>query len=129
MTNRLGGALSARAVKRYLELRRRYRESRAEVRRLQRSLASEKEDHRQQRNRLETQASDAQTLQQVQRERAEAAEAEIAMLQAEVEIFKARDELWAKWEIRERARLEAETARMAAAKARALDLPQFEPEN
>lgn len=91
-------------------------------------MALEAEEQRQRRDRLESQLADAETLQSVQRERANAAEGEVAMLQAECEIFKARDELWCKWEIRERARLEAETARMAAAKARALDLPQFEPE-
>jgi hypothetical protein len=138
-------------------LRLRLRESRAEVRRLQDQLEARADElvaqaeshraeiegylehHAQERevddleqerevDRLQTEMGDLETMRDLFKERAEAASQEVSMLQAEVEIYKARDELWAKWEIRERARLEAETARMAAAKARALDLPQYEAE-
>lgn len=82
----------------------------------------------QQMARLRSEAEDANTLSGAAEERAKAAEDLVAQLRAEVDIFKARDELWAQWEMRERARLEAETARFAAAKVRALELPHYETE-
>jgi len=85
-------------------------------------------EHERQVSALETSINDLETMRDLFKERADAGSHEIAMLQGEVEIFKARDELWAKWEIRERARLEAETARMAASKQRALDVPQYDAE-
>lgn len=62
------------------------------------------------------------------RDRADASDREIETLRGELAILTARDELWLAWEARERARIEAETARLAASKTRALDFPQLEPE-
>lgn len=139
MSRRLGDALSATAIRAYLRLRGRYRESRAEVRRLQRDLwertreheqqlDAEREQHRQRELRSETLLDEACTYRDLYHDQAETSAAEVAKLQAEIEIFKARDELWAKWEIRERARLDAETARMAAARVRSLESPHFDAE-
>lgn len=168
MMNRLGGAISARAARAYQRLLRRYREARAESRRLQLQLREMRERHelaleaiedaaeqdRQQierelnaeiaelhqeaaqrrqeyaseLERLHVQIEDAETVKALQQERADNAEAVVQQLRAEIEIFKARDELWAQWEMRERARLEAETARLAAAKVRSLEAPHFDQE-
>jgi hypothetical protein len=128
MIDRLGGALSALRMASYLRLRRKYRHARAEVRRLQNELRTTRRDLTGDLERSRNTARDERTLREAEGQRADAAEAEVVRLQAEIEIFKARDELWAKWEMRERARLDAETARMAAAKARSLELPHYEPE-
>lgn len=77
---------------------------------------------------MQQRVNDAETLKALQSERADNAEAEVQQLRAEIEIFKARDELWAQWETRERARLEAETARFAASKVRSLELPHYDQE-
>ena len=168
MTNRLGGALSPRAVRAYLSLRARYRGARVEVRRLQNQLREQAEDaeielegyreqHEAEIARLQAEHEDAveslnaeyrraiaqadataatmqqehddlKTLHELQRERADTAEQHNTQLEAEIDIFKARDELWAQWETRERARLEAETARLAASKVRSLELPHYDQE-
>lgn len=49
-------------------------------------------------------------------------------LSGQLELLQAREELWVAWEARERARVDAETARLAADKMRSIDVPIREVE-
>lgn len=123
MTNRLGVAFSAYAFQRYRLLGRRYRKARAETRRLKIQLRRETEQREVEVENVRLELREADNRAELQGERADNAEIALERAQNDIDILKARDELWALWESRERARLEAEAARHAAAKVRALEYP------
>jgi len=104
------------------------RELNTEIATLQQQMQQQAEQYAEDVARMHRQVEDAETVRDLQSERADDAEAMVQQLRAEIDIFKARDELWAQWEARERARLEAETARHAAAKVRALEAPHLDQE-
>lgn len=119
---RLGAVFAALVARRRLA---RCRSALAAARRLRREAADltyRVDEYRQRTVDLENTVEDL-------RARADAADRENETLRGELAILRARDELWLAWEARERVRLEAETARLAAAKTRALDFPQLEPED
>lgn len=123
MIPRLEGTLSALFVRRYRQLLRRRRADRAGARRDERRLRDAIYLLEQQVDELRQQLRDAETIKEVHIEEAVNLRADTERLRGEIEILVARDELWMKWETRERARLDSETARYAAAKARALEVP------
>lgn len=118
---RLGAVCAALVARRRL---RRCRSALAAARRLRREAADltyRVDEYRERIRDLE------ETVEET-RDRADAADRENETLRGELDVLRARDEHWIAWEARERSRLEAETARLAAAKTRALDFPPFEPE-
>jgi len=111
---RLGVALSAIGGR--TRRRRRYRSAIAEARRWQ--TAYER-----------VVALNVRLENEIRRDRDERAESErsltveIDKLRAENDILNARDAMWVAWETRERERINAETARLAAAKTRSVEMP------
>ena len=118
---RLGAVFAALVARRRLT---RCRSALAAARRLRREAAEltyRVDEYRQRASDLETTVEDL-------RARGDAADRENETLRGELDVLQARDARWVAWHAREIARLEAETALLAATKTRALDFPHLEPE-
>jgi len=127
MSSRLEGASSALALlRRYLRIAHQLRTTRAEQRRTKETLRRLLEEHRHDRAAWATDRDYLESEIQAEKERTADAERQVLRLQAENDIFAARDRLWLAWETRERARLDAETARQTAAKVRSVETPHID---
>jgi len=104
---------------------RRYRAARAAARRWAAEAAEQRETIARFRERFVELTTENEEL----KDSVAAVDAANERLRGELDILTARDRLWIAWEGRERARIDAETARFAAGKTRALDFPQLEPED